>query len=51
MTMKLKAYQAGYKAGFERACLLILGTKIRWTKQDLLLRAKATRKLFGKKRS
>ena len=48
--MKSKDYQKGHHDGFIRCAMLILGTKIKWTQRDRLLRAKATRMLFGKKR-
>ncbi len=40
-----------YIRGFERACTLILGTKVKWTRADIELRAHVARKFFGKKRT
>lgn len=39
-----------FEAGFERACLLIIGNKVSWTSQERRLFNKVSRKLFGKKR-
>lgn len=39
-----------YIKGFERACTLILGTNTRWTKKDVAIRNRVTRKMFGRKR-
>lgn len=49
--MKAPTYADGFTDGFERALMLVLGTKIRWTPADLRIRNKVTRKLFGKKRT
>lgn len=36
---------------FERACILILGTKAKWSKEELEIRNRVTRQLFGRKRT
>lgn len=45
----LNGHDDGKEKGFERACLLIMGDKVKWTPAERRLCNRVTRKLFGKK--